>query len=185
MILFIAIWSLWFVSEILLNRLLRSGSDDRKDQDKKTLGLIWRLIGLANSMGILFVIFIRMPISTSWLLPYSGLGLIIIGMVIRFAAIISLGRFFTVDVTIRQDHRIKKDGIYSLIRHPSYLGSILSFIGFGLSLNNWLSLPVIVIPVTMAMLYRIRIEEKVLLDRFGQEYAEYKNDTCSLIPYIY
>jgi protein-S-isoprenylcysteine O-methyltransferase Ste14 len=57
--------------------------------------------------------------------------------------------------------------------------------GFGLSLNNWLSLIMIVIPVTTAMLHRITIEEKALLNQFGREYAEYLQSTYRLIPYIY
>ncbi len=185
MIWFIIIWSIWFLSEILLNRLFRSADDDKKDQDKNSLRIIWLTIGIANLLGIIFTIFFRFPISRSLITPYLGLCLIVVGMVIRFMAIWSLGKFFTVDVTIRMDHKIKRDGMYRIIRHPSYLGSLLSFMGYGLSLNNWFSLVIILLPVTMAMLNRIKIEEKVLLNQFGLEYSEYLHTTYRLIPYIY
>lgn len=185
MTLFIAIWAVWFLSEILLNRLFRSADFDKKDQDKNSLRIIWFTIGIANLLGIIFYIFIRFPISRSLIAPYLGLCLIVVGMVIRFMAIWSLGKFFTVDVTIRMDHKIKRDGMYRIIRHPSYLGSLLSFLGYGLSLNNWFSLVIILLPVTMAMLNRIKIEEKVLLNRFGLEYTEYLHTTYRLIPYLY
>jgi protein-S-isoprenylcysteine O-methyltransferase Ste14 len=119
------------------------------------------------------------------MIPYLGLFLIAVGMIFRFISIWTLGRLFTVDVTIRDDHKIQKDGVYRLIRHPSYSGSILSFIGFGISLNNWISLIVISIPVIFAMLNRIKIEERLLIDQFGIEYIGYMKRTYCLIPWIY
>ena len=185
MIIFISVWVAWFISEILLNRLLRSGKGDKKGLDKKTIRIIWITIGIANSTGIFVSIFSRIPISNSLTIPYIGLLIIITGMIIRFVSVWSLGRLFTVDVTIREDHKIKKDGIYKFIRHPSYSGSILSFIGFGLTLNNWISLIIISVLITVAMSYRINIEEKLLLAEFGPEYSEYMKKTRRLIPWVY
>jgi protein-S-isoprenylcysteine O-methyltransferase Ste14 len=185
MIVFIIIWSIWFISEILLNRFLRSGNYGKNNQDKGSIGIIWITTGIANSLGIIFAIFIKSSISRTAFIPYLGLSLIVFGMIFRFISIITLGKFFTVDVTIRHDHKLKKDGVYRFIRHPSYLGSILSFIGFGLSLNNWLSLLIISIPVTLAMIYRIKIEEKLLIEQFGIEYLDYMKITYRLIPLIY
>ena len=106
-------------------------------------------------------------------------------MVLRFISIRTLGKLFTVDVTIRTDHKLKKDGVYRRIRHPAYSGSLLSFIGFGLSLNNWLSLSFVTILITIAFLHRIKIEEKLLTDKFGADYLDYKRKTYRLIPWIY
>jgi protein-S-isoprenylcysteine O-methyltransferase Ste14 len=185
MIVFIIIWSLWFLSEILLNRFLRSGKDADKNQDKGSVRIIWITIGVANNLGILAAIFISFPISGSMWVTYAGLFLIVLGMTFRFVAVLTLGKLFTVDVAIQENHKIKKDGIYRLIRHPSYAGSILSFIGFGLSLNNWISLAIIVVPVFCAFIYRIKIEEKMLTCRFGAEYVTYMGKTYRLIPWLY
>jgi len=106
-------------------------------------------------------------------------------MILRFISIWSLGKFFTVDVTIRDNHKIKQDGLYRIIRHPSYTGMLLSFIGLGISINNWISLLTISILVTIAMLYRIKIEERALKDQFGSEYSDYMKRTYRLIPWIY
>jgi protein-S-isoprenylcysteine O-methyltransferase Ste14 len=185
MMIFIIIWSIWFISEIILNRLFHSKNDDKKNMDKGTIRIIWITIGIANSLGILAAIFIKSPISSNVLIPYFGLFLIASGMIFRFISILSLGKFFTVDVTIRKDHKIKKDGLYRLIRHPSYTGSILSFIGFGISLDNWISLLIISLPVIFAMLHRIKVEEKLLVDQFGNDYVDYMKKTYRLIPWIY
>lgn len=185
MVTFIVIWSIWFASEILLARLMRSGNNDKKKQDKGSIVFIWVMIALAISMGIMFSINNRFYISNQQLIPYIGIITIVVGMVFRFISIWTLGRLFTVDVTIRDNHTIKKNGIYSIVRHPSYLGSLVSFIGFGISLNSWLSLIAIAVLITIAFIYRIKIEEKVLINQFGADYLEYKKKTYGLIPWIY
>jgi protein-S-isoprenylcysteine O-methyltransferase Ste14 len=185
MIIFWIVWAVWFSSEVLLNRLMRSGSNDKKGLDKGSIRLIWVMISIAITLGVVLAIYVRLPISKTIVLPFVGLTLIIIGMVFRFISIRALGRLFTVDVTIRDNHKIKKDGIYRIIRHPSYSGSLISFIGFSISLNNWLGLLAITIIITIALLYRIKIEEKILIDRFGTEYLDYKNNSYCLIPFIY
>jgi protein-S-isoprenylcysteine O-methyltransferase Ste14 len=116
---------------------------------------------------------------------YAGLGLILLGMMLRLMIIRSLGRYFTVDVAIRKDHRIKKTGFYTHIRHPSYLASLVSFTGFGLSMNNWITLLIVTIPVLIAFIIRMDLEEKVLISHFGEEYILYKKSTKKLIPFIY
>lgn len=182
---FIIVWSIWFISEILLNSLLRSGSGDKKGQDKGTKRFIWVTIAIANSLAVFIAIIFKFPVSSSVIVSYIGLVVIVLGMVLRFMAIWTLGRYFTVDVTIRENHKLKKDGLYSILRHPSYSGSVLSFIGFGLSLNNWLSLFIVSVLVTMAMLRRIKVEEKLLTDQFGAEYLDFMKNTYRLIPWIY
>ena len=97
----------------------------------------------------------------------------------------SLGKYFTVDVTIRQDHQIKKEGFYKFLRHPSYAFSLLTSLGFGLYLNNWLSLIFAFVPPFLAFSYRIKIEEQALVEKFGDEYTEYRKSTNKMIPFIY
>lgn len=168
-----------------MNRFLRSGHYGKTDHDRGTIRIIWITIGIANSFGIGIAVFLHLPISNNLMIAYLGLLLIVSGMIFRFISIYTLGKLFTVDVTIRDNHKLIKDGIYRLIRHPSYSGSLLSFIGFGISLNNWFSLIIISIPVTVAMLNRIKIEERLLLDQFGAEYADYMKKTYRLVPWIY
>ena len=185
MILFIIIWSVWCISEVLLNRLFLSANRKGSTQDKGSLGIIWIAIALAISLGVACPIFIKFPIGSSPIIPYLGLMIILAGMIFRFTAIYTLGKMFTVNVTINDNHKIKKDGLYSILRHPSYSGSILSFIGFGISLNNWISLIIITILIVSAMLYRIKIEEKLLIEHFGSDYLEYAKKTYRLVPWIY
>jgi protein-S-isoprenylcysteine O-methyltransferase Ste14 len=181
----IIIWSVWFVSEIIINRLFRAKKKSKVDFDKGSMRNIWRVIGVANLIAVSSAVFLTLPISKSVAIPVLGALLIVAGMLIRILSIMNLGKMFTVNVNINDNHRIIKQGMYKFIRHPSYLGSILSFAGFGLSLNNWISLIVILILIPGVMAYRITIEEKVLLDAFGDEYSAYTKKTYRLIPLIW
>ena len=185
MMIFITVWIIWSSSEIILNMFMRSGSNDKQDQDKGSLKFIWMLVPLSLASGIIFSYFTKFSISNDSLVAYIGLAIIVAGMALRFTSIWTLGRYFTLDVTIREGHKIKDNGLYGVIRHPSYTGAILSFIGFGMSLNNWLSIMSATVLMTIGMINRIRIEEKVLTDQFGADYINYKKKTYRLIPWIY
>jgi protein-S-isoprenylcysteine O-methyltransferase Ste14 len=108
-----------------------------------------------------------------------------IGLIIRWIAILSLNRSFRVKVTVAENQKLLTTGIYRCIRHPSYSGSLLSFLGLALVFNNWITIVVLFLPIFLAFLYRIRIEERVLYEAFEQEYEEYCQKSKRLIPGIY
>lgn len=184
-LLFTITYIVWVLSEIFLNRLLHSKSTDRKNVDRGSLTLLWTTIMVSITLSVFISNNIYLPILLNPVIQYVGLALIIAGIVIRIVAIISLGHFFTVDVTIRENHKLKKDGIYKYLRHPSYSGSMLSFIGLGLTMNNWISLLLISLSIITAFIFRIKVEEKILIEVFGSEYIDYKKVTRGLIPFIF
>jgi len=110
--------------------------------------------------------------------------MVVFGLIVRWLAILSLKRQFTVDVSITKDHRIIRKGIYRFVRHPAYTGSLLSFLGLGVSFANYLSMLMIFLPICSAFLYRIHVEERALIDHFGDEYLNYCASTGRLIPGI-
>ena len=181
----IGIYTFWFASEIGLSLFRRSGEAVKQKSDKGSLGLIWTIVIVANFLSYMVSRWISAPIAESQNISYIGLALIIIGVAFRFTIVSSLGKFFTVNVAISQDHQLKTDGFYKYIRHPSYSASLLSFAGYGISLNNWISLILVVSSVATAFLIRIRIEEKTLIDHFGGEYLEYMKRTKKLVPFVF
>jgi protein-S-isoprenylcysteine O-methyltransferase Ste14 len=184
-LLFKIVWACWFTSEILLNRIYKTKDNQEKDWDKNSLLIIWITISVSIALGVFATNKTEAPITKTSLSNYTGLVLIILGIVIRLIAIRTLGKFFTVNLNLAEDHLLIKNGLYKFIRHPSYTGSLMSFFGFGLSLNNWLSLVIIFIPVLFVFIYRINIEEKLMTEQFGKEYDEYKKQTKRLIPCVY
>ncbi len=179
------IYLLWFLSEIILNSLLRSGKADKPSSDKNTLLFIWVSIIISITIGVFVSKISTFPIDKSGQIELIGISVIIIGIIVRLVAIKQLGKFFTVNVTIRENHQLLQSGFYKFLRHPSYTGSLLSFLGFGLSLNNWLSLSIVFLPTLLAMIHRMNIEEKVLTEQFGKHYLDYIAKTKRLIPFLY
>jgi protein-S-isoprenylcysteine O-methyltransferase Ste14 len=121
----------------------------------------------------------------SWLLRWLGCACLALGVTLRLAAVAALRRQFTTVVTIVAQHRLVDTGLYHQVRHPAYLGLLLSLLGFGLCSGNWLSLAVAVALPPAAVVYRIRVEERALSRHFGPAYAEYARRTKRLVPRIY
>ena len=178
-------YGIWLLSEILLARFMRSKVTDPKNKDKKSLSIIWLTIVASITCSIFISFNIALPLG-SWIYAATGgVSLIALGIVLRLWIISTLGRFFTVDVTIQENHQLKTDGFYRILRHPSYTASLITFTGFGISLNNWLSFLIVAVAVSSAFIYRIKVEEKALIEQFGEEYLRYQRSTPALIPFIY
>lgn len=112
-----------------------------------------------------------------------GLVLALAGIAFRQYAIASLGRFFTMRVITRPDQTVVESGPYRYVRHPSYSGSLLTVLGVLLCSTNWLSLACFVLALP-GFLYRIRVEEKALLDALGEPYRAYMGRTKRLVPFV-
>jgi protein-S-isoprenylcysteine O-methyltransferase Ste14 len=113
-----------------------------------------------------------------------GLVMIVAGIIIRFVAIATLKKNFSGALRIRDDHTLVKTGIYKRLRHPAYLGAILIFIGIPVMISSPLGLLVMLLLVPY-LLHRIRLEEGMMIERFGKEYEDYMRSSKRLIPYVY
>ena len=111
--------------------------------------------------------------------------LTILGLIIRITSILTLKQQFTYTVTKIENHELIESGLYKFIRHPGYLGQLIIFVGISTSLSNWLSVIVMMIPVSVGFIYRITVEEKFMKDHIGQKYVDYQKKTKRLIPMIY
>jgi protein-S-isoprenylcysteine O-methyltransferase len=181
---FAAVAIVWGSSEIFISTRMRSrGAGTRRDSG--TLQVV--LIVAYASVGV--AIYIAMA-DGGYIARFTpagvlGLALLIAGMAIRAYAILTLRRFFTVDVAIFKDHRLIRTGPYRYIRHPSYTGALLSFYGLAIGFENVWAALIIAVPPTVAFFIRMRVEERVLRDAFPSEYPEYERATKRLVPFIY
>lgn len=112
----------------------------------------------------------------------AGEVLAVAGMALRIWAILTLDKFFTFVVGIAADHRVVQHGPYRLLRHPGYAGALLTLLGVGVALSNWLSLLLIVAVPVLALGIRITVEEATLASALGAEYLSYAGRTARLIP---
>src|SRR6185312_12088385 len=70
----------------------------------------------------------------------AGVVLMWAGMALRIWAVLVLGRFFRITVMVQDEHRLVEEGPYKILRHPAYSGGLLTMVGIGLAMGNWLSL---------------------------------------------
>jgi len=114
----------------------------------------------------------------------GGLALIVIGRAISLVSAGTLRRSYSSTLTIREDHRLITHGIYRFVRHPIYLGTIMTLVGIPVFASSLYGL-LIMSALIPLILYRIMIEERMLTEAFGDAYREYKEATAKLIPFIH
>jgi protein-S-isoprenylcysteine O-methyltransferase len=166
--------------------LFKRSRDDSVDADDATLRTLWITIVLAMTAGILASP--RVPsaaMSGARGAFWVGCALFGLGLSLRWYSILYLGRFFTVNVAIHSGHEIIDTGPYALIRHPSYSGALLAFLGLALTLANWVSLLLVMVPILWAFSRRISTEEAALASALGSPYTTYMRRTKRLAPFIY
>lgn len=168
---------LWVLSELFVGRLgldLTSLESDRGSALAVVLSASLALAVAAAGVGWL-------PISATWA-RWLGLGVMAAGLVLRVASILWLGPMFTRFVQILPGHRLVTNGPYRFVRHPSYSGLLLFFIGMGVAFGDWLSVAIMAMLPLLGVLYRIRVEEGALLAAFGEEYKGYMRRVGRLMP---
>jgi len=146
--------------------------------------------------GALVILTVFISISIAFAFGYAGVGmlpdwvfylgifLMLLGVLVRQYAIAILGRFFSLTVQIAEDHKVVEKGPYRLVRHPSYTGVLITFIGLGLAVQSWGALLVLLGVFSMSFGYRMWVEERTLLSELGEDYASYMKRTKRLIPFI-
>jgi len=170
-----------FFIDYMIPRLADSrGGKPAMQSDKGSFTVISIATVLGSVAGIILR-FLNIGLSTT-LVQWIGMGITIIGLGLREWALIKLGRFFSRTIQIETEHKIIHDGPYKWIRHPAYTGMILIYAGFILSIGTWIGAIVTTLIVTISLFYRIKIEEKILLEAFGNEYREYMSKTWRLFP---
>ena len=177
----------WIIFEILLVVRDRIQGKGKTGNDRGTLYYNVIAIALGNSIASLlngnskFFFPGRWSDTVFWI----GLFIMLLGLGLRIWAVITLGASFRTTVETHKDQQVVRSGPYRLIRHPSYTGLILMCCGLGIALQNWLSLAFAVILPLVALLYRIHIEEAVLVSSLGSDYEKYQSETKKMIPWVW
>jgi protein-S-isoprenylcysteine O-methyltransferase Ste14 len=115
----------------------------------------------------------------------AGIGVIVLGAVLRWWAIFSLGWYFTFEVAVRSTQAVVQSGPYRFVRHPSYTAILIMLLGVGLVLLNWASLVVLLVTGLIGLGYRVRVEEEALVEALGQTYVDYMRHTKRFIPFLF
>ncbi|MFC0437773.1 isoprenylcysteine carboxylmethyltransferase family protein [Kutzneria buriramensis] len=115
----------------------------------------------------------------------ASIVLVALGGGFRLWSIATLGRYFRAVVHIQENHHVVRSGPYRVLRHPSYTGLLVALLGVALIIGNYASSAIFWLTVVAGILYRIRVEERMLLDGLGDDYAAYMRETNRLIPGVW
>lgn len=96
-----------------------------------------------------------------------------------------LGTNWSVSLELRENHQVITQGVYRSIRHPMYTAIFLYALAQTFLLANWIAGPSCLVAFTLMFAWRIRAEERMMRDRFGQAYVEYTAATKRLIPRVW
>jgi protein-S-isoprenylcysteine O-methyltransferase Ste14 len=115
---------------------------------------------------------------------YLGLVMFIAGCILRLAPVFVLGNRFSGLVAIQEGHQLVTEGLYRVIRHPSYLGLLLGLFGWALVFR---SAPGVLVSLLMVppLVARMNSEEALLESEFGAQYSAYRRRTWRLVPFVY
>jgi len=113
-----------------------------------------------------------------------GIVLAFFGFILMNWSIIILGKQFSVDVTIQDNHKLVTKGPYKYVRHPRYTGIILFFGSIPFIFLAWGTI-LLVLALIIVLLWRIKDEEKLMHQEFNEEWEKYKKRTFSLLPFVY
>jgi protein-S-isoprenylcysteine O-methyltransferase Ste14 len=175
---------------VVLERRLRQGQQasslEAEESDRGTT----RRLGLAFAFTVLVLLMApalnafeigRLSSRAGW----TGVGLMVFGLGLRFWANRTLGRFYSRTLRVAEGQRIIQSRPYRVIRHPGYSGVLLMWAGAGLAVSNWIAAMMAVLVTFSSYRYRIQSEERMLLATFGQDYQANMAKTWRLIPLIY
>lgn len=113
-----------------------------------------------------------------------GLLLVALGLVFLLVAAFTLRGNYSSSLVIRKDHKLVVHRVYRIVRHPIYLGAILVTLGLPIGMSSWIALPPMLLLIPL-LLYRMRTEERLLVEEFGDDYQAYMARTKRLVPFLY
>jgi protein-S-isoprenylcysteine O-methyltransferase Ste14 len=150
------------------------------------------LLGIGYITGVILpLLFIATPLLSFADYPLrpwafaSGLALLGSGLWLFHRSHAGLGTNWSENLELREDHQLVTSGIYKSIRNPMYAALSLYGIAQTLLLSNWIAGPCFLVQFTLMFILRLRAEERMMSEKFGQAYEEYARRTKRLIPGIW
>ena len=156
----------------------------REDRSNRWVVGAFAVIGLLNGFFPAYTDRIGFWIIDGEPIRWLGVALYVVGGTLRLWPVFVLGHRFSGLVAIQPGHKLATEGIYGVIRHPSYLGLLVNSLGWGLAFRSGVGV-LLMVALLSPLVARIRAEEALLQAQFGDEYEAYRGRTSRLIPGIY
>jgi len=128
----------------------------------------------------LYVRFIRLYLGLVWI----GAPLVLAGTLFAIWARLHLGGNWSGSVTLKEDHELVRSGPYRYVRHPIYTGLLLAVAGTACAIGQVRGLVAFALSL-VALWYKSRIEERLMIETFGDAYRGYRAAVKGLIPFVF
>lgn len=156
----------------------------REDRSNRWVIGAFAVIGLLSGFFPAYTDRIGFWIIDGEAIRWLGIALYVVGGALRLWPVFVLGDRFSGLVAIQPGHKLVTEGIYGVIRHPSYLGMLVNSLGWGLAFRSGVGV-LLTLALLPPLIARIRAEEALLRAQFGDEYETYRRRTSRLIPGVY
>ena len=167
------------ISEIFIFFYTRSKQNRTEKIDTRDLGTKWLIISFlcVSQKAPFYIRELTLPAYFAKI----GMLIIAVGICIRIKAVLTLKKAFTLNVQISKEQQLITSGMYKLVRHPAYTGSILSLLGVSIVLKN---IPaILIVAICSFVCYQIRINvEEAVLQKYFKGYSLYREKTYKLFP---
>lgn len=180
-LLFLVITVSWMAEFILFRN---RGTSEGEMQERRSYPFLLFVIALTISMAVLMREWNIFYVGST-LVHAAGIVLYASGVLLRYWGIFHLKEQFTRHVSFRKGDELVSSGPYRRLRHPLYTGLLLIIIGICLSLGNAVLAGAGGTAAALGLLKRIRIEEKMLIEAYGEEYRSWAEKRYRLVPPIY
>jgi protein-S-isoprenylcysteine O-methyltransferase Ste14 len=145
----------------------------------------WRWGMLLESVG--YAIVFSIPLWTrslpSWRVALSVLFFVLAGL-LSWTSTRALGSYLRFEAAVDADHQLIRSGPYRVVRHPIYASMLCTILGAGFLVARPLPFVAAMIFFIAGTEIRVRIEDRLLADRFGEEFREYRASTAAYIPLL-
>ena len=183
--LLLALWGgifvIWAISGLTSRRTVSSGTGVMSRISLWGVLAAWILLFNRNlhagALGLRFV-------PEGQVATHAGVAATILGLAFALWARFAIGRNWGGDITVQEGHTVARTGPYAIVRHPIYAGFMLATLGTAIAFGEVAGL----ISTALVMIcwgYKARLEEAFMIEKFGQEYEQYRRDVKGLIPYVW
>ena len=170
----------WFVASRRVKATRREESPLSRAGHIVPLGIAaWMLWAPHLPGGFLEGRFVPNSPATYW----TGVVIVAAGLLFAIWARNVLGRNWSGTVTLKQDHELIRSGPYRYVRHPIYTGLLLAFAGSAIARGEWRGLVALAIAF-VALWRKLKLEEKWMIETFGEAYLRYRAEVRALIPFV-
>ena len=158
----------------------------RRPRESGPKQMMWSFYAFVTLHAVIFggalVEFLLAGRTLMWGWSAVGVVLYVFSLWLRNAAIRALGRFWSLVVEIREKHQFVQDGPYRYVRHPAYAAIVLEVLCVPLVANAWWMMLFAAVTYVPLLVWRLRVEERALVEKFGEPYRQYQREVGALVP---